>query len=130
MTPPTRKDIAEWSLSSTQDLPAQIVWNAWPHGLYSYFPSPPDHAATAVVANDTNVNEEEESTDDKVTQAKAPTTTKAAMMTITRWGSQSPFFLLLLAMVRTRARMKKTSAAAMMMMTRWGSQSPFFCLPW
>ena len=65
ITPPTGKDITEWSWSSTQDLPAaQMVRNAWQHGLYSYFPPPPDHAAAAMVANDTTVNEEEESTDD------------------------------------------------------------------
>ena len=64
ITPPTRKDITEWSWSVTQDLPAQMVRNAWQHGLYSYFPPPPDHAPAAVVANDTNVNEEKESTDD------------------------------------------------------------------
>ena len=62
ITPPSTKDIVEWSWSSTQDLPAQMVRNAWQHGLHSYFPPPLDHVAAAVVANNTNVNEEEEST--------------------------------------------------------------------
>ena len=57
ITPPTRKDIAEWSWASSRDLPAQMVQNAWRHGQYSYFPPPPGHAA-ATVANNT---EEEES---------------------------------------------------------------------
>jgi hypothetical protein len=36
--PPTRKHIAEWCSTSCRDLPAQMVRNAWPHGMYSYYP--------------------------------------------------------------------------------------------
>jgi hypothetical protein len=37
-SPPTREDIAKWSLSSMEMLPVQVVMNAWRHGKYSWFP--------------------------------------------------------------------------------------------
>ena len=37
-SPPTREDIARWSLAAMQTLPEQIVGNAWRHGDYIWFP--------------------------------------------------------------------------------------------
>ena len=36
-TPPTRKQIAEWSVTALQLLSTNIVKNAWRHDNYSWF---------------------------------------------------------------------------------------------
>jgi hypothetical protein len=37
-SPPTRDDIAKWSLAAMQTRPEQLVRNTWRHGVYSWFP--------------------------------------------------------------------------------------------
>lgn len=64
ISPPTRKDIAEWCCESSQDLPAQMVMNAWRHGVYSYFPPPvqeDDEQHAAVVANNVHTADDDSS---------------------------------------------------------------------
>ena len=36
-TPPTRKQIAEWSVTTLQSLSTNIVKKSWRHGNYSWF---------------------------------------------------------------------------------------------
>jgi DDE superfamily endonuclease len=38
-SPPTREDIAKWSVGAMQTLPERIVKNSWRHGDYSWFPN-------------------------------------------------------------------------------------------
>jgi hypothetical protein len=52
ITPPTRKHIAEWCWTSSQDLPPPMVRNAWRHGVYSYYPPVQEEEEHAAVAND------------------------------------------------------------------------------
>jgi hypothetical protein len=51
-SPPTRQNIIEWTRIAMNSLPAQMIQNAWRHGVYSWFPvaaaeQPPEaqHAA-------------------------------------------------------------------------------------
>jgi hypothetical protein len=51
-SPPTRQNIIEWTRIAINSLPAQMIQNAWRHGVYSWFPvaaaeQPPEaqHAA-------------------------------------------------------------------------------------
>lgn len=52
ITPPTRKHIAEWCWTSSQDLPPSMVRNAWRHGAYSYYPPVQEEEEHAAVDND------------------------------------------------------------------------------
>ena len=38
-TPPTRRHIAQWSVTALSSLSTKIVKNAWRHGEYSWFPN-------------------------------------------------------------------------------------------
>ena len=44
-SPPTRADIIRWCRFAMNDLPEQMVKNAWRHAEYSWFPPPPLAAA-------------------------------------------------------------------------------------
>ena len=75
--PPTRKDIAEWCSTSYQNLPEQMVRNAWRHGEYSYFPPPPPPvpvtAAVVAAADDEAIqerNDDSNSSDDEAIQER------------------------------------------------------------
>ncbi len=65
-SPPTRENILEWTRIAVNDLPEQMVQNAWRHGQYSWFPPAPaaepaiEHAegAEPAVAEAIEVEEE------------------------------------------------------------------------
>jgi DDE superfamily endonuclease len=44
-SPPTRKHIADWAIQAINEIPEQLVRNAWRHGEYAYYlptvPGPP-----------------------------------------------------------------------------------------
>ena len=68
---PTREIIIEWTWIVTNDLPEQMVQNAWRHGQYSLFPPAPAakpairHAEEAEPAVSEEIEVEEESEDEE-----------------------------------------------------------------
>ena len=54
-SPLTRADICKWSVVAFQDLPMQLVKNAWRHGEYSWFPSETNVRNCAELTNGTNM---------------------------------------------------------------------------
>ena len=46
-SPPTRGDIVQWTLNAMNGMSHNIVFNAWRHGQYTWFPT----AAPAAIAN-------------------------------------------------------------------------------
>lgn len=51
MSPPTRGDIVEWTLDAMLDMSHNLVFNAWHHGQYTWFPAMIAPAATAIGNN-------------------------------------------------------------------------------
>ena len=72
-SPPTRADIIRWCRFAMNDLPEQMVRNAWRHAEYSWFPLPPpapdnDHVVNQFDDdddNDDNVSDSEENSDNE-----------------------------------------------------------------
>ena len=55
-SPPSRGDIATWSVAAMETLPQQIVKNAWRHGVYTWFPDEVEETNNTTTVPDEETN--------------------------------------------------------------------------
>jgi len=73
-SPPTRADIIRWCRFAMNDLPEQMVKNAWRHAEYSWFPPPPvadnygNELDNHVNASDHHDNQLDDDNDDNISE--------------------------------------------------------------